>query len=277
MTSPGNRRDIRIRAARPSDKRAIRRICGQIWDDDYLPGVFDAWVRDRRGRLWVALIDGRVVGVAKLSLVGDREAWLHALRVDPEYQRHGVAGALLAHRIARARRLGARVARLDTADGNVPVRKLMRRMDFGVVGRYTLFLGRARVTEPPRRAPRGYVDRLWRRFGRTSVLMNERFVRRRVAMADLATATRAGAALIDGDPPTALAIVTPYKDRLRVPYLAGSGRSVRALLGALRGEAKRSGKRSVAIRLRSDHWRAARAAGYRRMWDDAMLVYEKRL
>lgn len=265
---------IRIRAARPADKPAVRRFVSRIWSDDYLLEVFDEWVRDRRGRLWVATIDGRVVGVAKLSLVGDRESWLHALRVDPAYRRRGVAAALLTHRIERAKRYGARVARLDTAEGNVAVRKLMRRFAFRVIGRYTLFVARSRSVDPPRRG----------RAEETAVLMrltsddplNDQYIRRLVTPRDVTRAIRDGDCYVS-ERAGAFAIVTQYRDRLRLPYVAGRGAELRALLESLRGEAKRRGMRSVAVGLRRDMWAAARAAGYRRVWDDAMLVFERRL
>ena len=113
---------MRIRAAQPGDRRAVRALCARIWSDDYVPRAFDTWVRDREGRLWVATLDRQVIGIAKLTLSRDREAWLHGLRVDPRYRRRGVATALLHHRLERSRRLGARVARLDTAEDNIAAR-----------------------------------------------------------------------------------------------------------------------------------------------------------
>src|SRR5258708_32471739 len=74
-------RPFRSRAAQPKDKRAVRALCARIWGDDYIPDLFDEWLRDRRGRFWVAVEDGRLIGIAKLTLIGDHEAWLHALRV----------------------------------------------------------------------------------------------------------------------------------------------------------------------------------------------------
>src|SRR2546429_166614 len=125
-------------------------MLARLWSDDYIPGVFDDWARDRRGGLWVALEDGEIVGIAKLTMLGDREAWLHALRVDPRRQRRGIGTALLAHRLERARRLGARVARLDTAEDNVAVHRLMRRFGFRLREVDAYFERRARpVPAPP--------------------------------------------------------------------------------------------------------------------------------
>src|SRR5207237_6382720 len=102
----------------------------RIWEEDYILDVFEEWARDRRGGLWVAVDDGQIAGIAKLTLLGDHEAWLHALRVDPRHQRKGIGMALLAHRVERARRLGARVARLDTQEDNTAVQRMMRRQGF---------------------------------------------------------------------------------------------------------------------------------------------------
>src|SRR2546428_3233283 len=145
---------FRIRAAQPKDKRAIRALCKRIWSDDYIPDLVDEWVRDRRGRFWVAVEDGQVIGIAKLTLTGHDEAWLHALRVDPRHRRKGVANALLAHRIERARRLGARVARLDTQEDNTAVHRMMRRFGFRLREVDSYFERRARRVAAPRRASR---------------------------------------------------------------------------------------------------------------------------
>ena len=129
-------------------------MLARIWSHDYILDVFDDWARDRRGGLWVAVEDGEIVGIAKLTLLCDREAWLHALRVDPRRRRRGIGTALLAHRLERARGLGARVARLDTAEGNVAVHRLMRRFGFRRIGRFTLWMARARAGDAPRRVTR---------------------------------------------------------------------------------------------------------------------------
>ena len=279
---------VTIRAARPSDKRAVRALCSRIWGDDYIVGVFDEWVRDRRGRLWVAVADGRVVGVAKLTLLGDSEAWLHALRVDPDHRRRGVATALLEHRIARARQFGARVARLDTADDNVAVRRLMRRYRFHLRQRSTYFEAPARAVEPPRRATRDEIDALWELAQRGDGLLHLAYTWRRLTKEDVARAIRSGNCFAAGPEgkPTAVSIAEihrpgrgghGHRPRIALRALGGSGPGVRALLRAATGLARREHLTRVGVPVPSALWRAARSARYRSPWNEAMLVFEKRL
>ncbi len=74
-----------------------------------------------------------------------------------------------------------------------------------------------------------------------------------------------------------MAIVEPWSDRLGLPHLSGKGSALRALLQALPGVAKRERKRQVRVSMPAPRWSAARAAGYRRVWHGAMLVFERRL
>jgi N-acetylglutamate synthase-like GNAT family acetyltransferase len=275
---------VTIRAARPDDKRAVRALCRRIWSDDYVLEVFDEWVRDRRGKFWVAIAGKNVIGIGKLTLVGDREAWLHALRVDPRYRRRGVATALLEHRLARARRLGARAARLDTAEDNVAVRRLMRTHGFRRIDGVAYFAAPARGIAAPRRASAVELARLSRLAAQEQCLLHEAYVVRRLTRADVARAIVAGMCFVSGPPggATAFALAetqrrTWHGPRVAVRALGGTPRGVRELMGALRGHAKASGvKRAVSIATPARFWRALRLAGYRKR-PETMLIFERAL
>src|SRR5207244_4055744 len=174
-------------------------------------------------------------GVAKLTLLGDREAWLHGLRVDPRFRRRGLATWLARHRLDRARRLGARTARMDTAEDNVAVRRIARHLGFARIARFTLFLASARANAEARRAAVRDLRALWRLTGDSDGLVHERFAARRIQRADITKAIRARRAFVaGGDVPHALGLVYPFGDRLRVRHLAGRGRPLIALLRGLR-------------------------------------------
>jgi ribosomal protein S18 acetylase RimI-like enzyme len=272
-----------IRAARPTDKRAVRDLCARIWSDDYVAHVFDDWVRDRSGRLWVAVEDGAVVGVAKLTLAPSGEAWLHGLRVHPEHRRKGVATALLEHRLARARRLGARVARLDTAEDNVAVHRLMRRYRFRRVARMAYYEAPAVAGARPRLAERSEIAAVWRVLRAPRRMLYESHFAREVVRDDVASATRERRCFVAGPlgRPTAVAIADrargDHGSRLVVRALAGAPARRRELLRALRAEASARRAAGAGISAPSELWPAVIAAGYRRRWAETMFVFERRL
>lgn len=275
---------MRIRAAQPGDRRAVRALCARIWSDDYVPEVFDAWVRDRKGRFWVAIEDRRVIGIAKLTLSGDREAWLHALRVDPRYQRRGVATALLRHRLERARRLGARVARLDTAEDNIAVHRLMRRFGFHRIARVGVYSAPAATGERPRLATRREVARVWALLRARRAMLHEAHFVRSVGRDDVVRAVREGGCYVIGPPGSlsAVAIVRQVRDRGRpsrlvAEVLAGTPAGTRGLLRGLRAEARARRLERVGIAAPETQWPAVRDAGYRRRWPETMFVFERRL
>jgi ribosomal-protein-alanine N-acetyltransferase len=262
----------------------VRALCAAIWSDDYVRDVFDDWVKDRRGRLWLATVDDRIAAVAKLTVFATREAWLHALRVHPAFRRRGIATALLEHRLDRARRLGARTARLDTAEDNVAVHRLMRQHGFHRIERINYFHARPSAHEPPRRLGAIEIDAAWRLArGR---IFHEDYTARALTRADVARAIRARAAYAAGEPgrPSAIAIAEPQRpnrwmgrSRLRIRFVAGSRSATRELLVALRGEARVARMDRAGIAPPDELWPVVRAAGYRRRWHEAMHVFERRL
>jgi len=271
--------DLAIRRATPRDKRAVNEISRHIWrGQDYLPRVFDDWVKDRRGGVWLGLLDGRVVGVGKLTLLGDGEAWLHALRVHPRFRGRGLARALIEHRLARAKRLGARIARFDTGDENAAMHHLARRLGFRRVGRYVWWTRAARAGGPPRRATPRDEAAIWRLVRENSDgIHHSDYARRQLTRADVRTSISRGRCLVAEDPPRAAALVTVDEDGLRVQCFAGHGRALRELAAGLAAEARRRGERRVWSATSARHWRTLAAAGYRRTWSGSLLLFEKRL
>lgn len=273
-----------IRAAQPRDKRPVRALLGRIWPDDYIPEFFDEWVRDRKGRCWVAVEDRAVVGIAKLTLSANGEAWLHGLRVDPEHRRRGIATALLDHRLARARRLGARVARLDTSEDNVAVQRLMRRYGFRRIARVGHYAAPASAGARPRIATPRDVGAAWRLLRSQHALLHQGHFVRTVRRDDVVRAIREGRCHLirPSDDASAVAIVDQILGHRRgsrffVEVVTGTPSGMRALLRALRAEAKARRFGRVLIAAPATQWLAARDAGYRRRWPETMFVFERRL
>ena len=124
---------IRVRRARPADTRAVLDFTRATWDGwDYLPSVWQAWLEAPDGVLLVALPDAphqldlfgrplspdRPIGVARVAMLSEREAWLEGLRVDPGVRTRGVARLLHGAALAWARAQGARWVRYATGEDN---------------------------------------------------------------------------------------------------------------------------------------------------------------
>lgn len=105
--------------------------------DDVAPGVFDRAIdarwraeffADPRHHLAVALLDGRVIGMASAVhyVHPDKppELWLNEVGVAPPHQGQGIGKALLQALFAHARLLGCREAWVLTDEANDAARKL---------------------------------------------------------------------------------------------------------------------------------------------------------
>ena len=273
-----------IRAARTADKRDVEALCGRIWSDDYILDVFDEWVRDRRGRLWVAVEDGQVVGIAKLTVYKSGESWLHGLRVDPDHRRRGIATALLERRLARARALGARVARLDTAADNVAVQRLARRFRFRRIARVAGYAAPALAGERPRFPTGRDLPALRRLVGERRAMLHQGHFVRELTPDDLTRAVRLRRCYAvgpEGDP-SAFALVERLRDsehgsRLLAQVIAGTRAGMGDLLWGLRAEARALRLARAGITAPDTQWPVVRASGYKRRWPETMLVFERRL
>lgn len=90
---------IGIRRARQADKRIVLAFCKRTFGrwGDYLPEVWDEWVKDRKGIFFVAVLGPstplgvqRPVGVGKITVQRPGEIWLEGLRVDPKFRGHKI-------------------------------------------------------------------------------------------------------------------------------------------------------------------------------------------
>ena len=127
-------------------KLASSRFTFNTWgdnEDDYIKDVFDDWLADPRGEFTAAVIDGEVVGIAKLTDMGDDEWWFEGLRIDPAYRRQGIAASLSRYHVDLAKRLGGKVIRYMTGGGNVGSQAIGARAGFEHIITYTAYLADA--------------------------------------------------------------------------------------------------------------------------------------
>jgi hypothetical protein len=84
-----------LRRMQPDDRAAVLEIASRIWDGtDYLPAVFDEWVRDTTGEFVAVLLDGKIAGCGKLTFLTPTDVWLEGLRKDPRVTEAGLARAV---------------------------------------------------------------------------------------------------------------------------------------------------------------------------------------
>jgi ribosomal protein S18 acetylase RimI-like enzyme len=142
---------IEIRPARPEDRDAVLAFCTQTWDwGDYIEYVWDEWLHDPNGVLFVATIDGQPVGIGHMRMLTPTEAWLEGMRVDPAHRRQGLAAAINNEMLAEAMRRGAKVTRLITESTNSGSMRLLERGYMRQVGAYAPYKAMP-ITTPARR------------------------------------------------------------------------------------------------------------------------------
>ncbi len=131
---------LEIRKARPKDRDRVLAFCTHTWEwGDYIDRVWDDWLHDSQGQLFVATINERPVGVGHLRMLNETEAWIEGLRVDPEYRQQGIATALNMAMLEEAIRRGAINARLLTESTNRGSIRIMERIYMRQVGAFAPF------------------------------------------------------------------------------------------------------------------------------------------
>lgn len=122
---------ISVRKARNSDREAVFNFCKKTWSwGDYIPKVWDKWLKEENGRVFVATIDNMPVGIAHLSIDKPHEVWLSGARTDPKYRRMGIATAITKKCLEYAKKKGAKVARLITESDNIAAKALVQKLGF---------------------------------------------------------------------------------------------------------------------------------------------------
>jgi RimJ/RimL family protein N-acetyltransferase len=126
-----------VRKARSSDREAVLRFCEKTWSwGDYVPKVWDKWLKERNGGVFVATINGVPVGISHLSVDKPGEVWLSAARTDPNYRRMGVATTITRKCLEYAKKKGAKTARLVTESNNKAAQAVVEKLGFKPVAEF---------------------------------------------------------------------------------------------------------------------------------------------
>lgn len=132
-----------IRVARPSDKPPLMSFIKDVWGGhDYIPFVWDAWVRDTKNGTFVIEADGVPVGMNRVRFLEDGSAWLEGARIHPDYRGNGFASMLGKNSMRFAKERGIRIFRLTSGSRNKAAHRQIARMQFKEVSRFSVY-------EPP--------------------------------------------------------------------------------------------------------------------------------
>lgn len=116
---------IEVRPARAEDKDPILAFTQNTFSwGDYIPHVWDRWLSDSQGRIFVGLVDGRPVAMLHVA-VYHATGWMEGMRVHPEFRRMGIGKAVDAVARDWARQAGARTIQLATAIDNLPAHRTL--------------------------------------------------------------------------------------------------------------------------------------------------------
>ncbi|MDA4124989.1 MAG: GNAT family N-acetyltransferase [Thaumarchaeota archaeon] len=131
---------VRIRDAEPSDKNRLMSFIKDIWGGhDYIPYVWDEWLDDKSGRMFVVDIDGVPVGMNRVRFMEDGSAWFEGARIHPDFRGRGFASMLGENSMGVARGRGVKVFRLTSSSWNRTAHRQIARIRFKEASRVSVY------------------------------------------------------------------------------------------------------------------------------------------
>jgi hypothetical protein len=143
---------IEVRPALAEDRATVLAFCTNTWEwGDYIEHIWDDWLHDPDGCLFVATVGARPVGVSHMRMLSSTEVWLEGMRVDPEYRHMGLFIVLNRAMLLEAMRRGATVARLIVEASNTRSIELVERGPMRRVGAFAPYTAPPLLTTSQRR------------------------------------------------------------------------------------------------------------------------------
>ena len=111
-----------------------------VWGGhDYIPRVWDEWLSDENGRMFVIEVDGVPVGMNRVRFTEDGEAWFEGVRVRPDLRGRGLASTLGENSMRVAAKMGAKKFRLTSSAYNKTAHRQIDRMGFTEASRISSY------------------------------------------------------------------------------------------------------------------------------------------
>ena len=135
---------INIRPAKSSDKAVVLDFCKHTFGrwGDYMPEVWDRWIKTRNGLFFAATIDDVPVGVGKITIHRPGELWLEGLRVNPKFRGHGIGRIIQDHTWKKAMFLRPKFVRYATGSYNKISQHLGQSKSMKIVAEFDEYTGK---------------------------------------------------------------------------------------------------------------------------------------
>lgn len=281
-------RSLRMRDARPEDKRAVFEFTRRTWGQygDFIPRVWNRWISDTAGRFIVAELDGVPVGTARIRDFGNGEIWLEGLRVDPKHRGKGIARAINLEVVRTLRRMKPRAVRYCTGAGNKASRHIGSSFGFKIAARLRYYWLRSRKGSLAGEfATARDLEALWqlmrasRFLARSGGLIAEGWIFREATPGLLAAYIRRRRVMVIRDAGKIVAAaIYPAEENdrsLTMGFVDGTPAAVGALARNLRTLAARHGRRFCSIAVPSGGFpRMLHSAGIKRKDSMGQVVLE---
>ncbi len=106
---------------------------------DYIPGIWDDWIRDKKGKIFVAVAGGRQVGMNRIRFLPERIGWLEGARIHPGFRGKGLASLLGKSSMEFGVARGMHTFRLTSGTKNKSARKQVAKMGFREKVRFEVY------------------------------------------------------------------------------------------------------------------------------------------
>lgn len=113
----------------------------KVWGGhDYIPRVWDRWIRERAARMFVVEVAGRPVGMNRVRFLEDGSAWFEGARIHPAHRGMGLASKLGRNSLKIASQHGIKRCRLTSGSRNWAAHRQVARTGFKEVARMSLYV-----------------------------------------------------------------------------------------------------------------------------------------
>ncbi len=129
--------EIVVREATAGDREPLMAFVKKTWGGhDYIPGVWNDWLRDKRGKIFVLELGGKLAGMNRVRFLGDGTGWLEGARIRPSFRGRGLASVLARRAMEYASKFGITSFRLTSSSRNKAALRHVTKMGFVEVARF---------------------------------------------------------------------------------------------------------------------------------------------